>query len=78
MAKFMWCANHSFTSMEDLNKYLERDEKVMIDILPQLKKAGVEDIIRKVQGDLADLATDEEIRTKLNEDYGKELDELAA
>ena len=78
MAKYMWCANHSFTSMEDLNKHLERDEKLMIDILPQLKKAGVEDIIRKVQGDLADLATDQKIRTKLNECYGKVLDELAA
>ena len=43
-----------------------------------MKEAGVEDIIRKVQGDLADLATDQEIRTKLNECYGKALEELAA
>ena len=43
-----------------------------------MEDAGVEDIIRKVQGDLADLATDQEIRAKLNECYGKVLDELAA
>ena len=43
-----------------------------------MKEAGVEDIIRKVQGDLGGLATDQEIRTKLNECYGKVLDELAA
>ena len=43
-----------------------------------MEEAGVEDIIRKVQGDLADLSTDQEIRTKLNECYGKVLDELAA
>ena len=43
-----------------------------------MKEAGVEDIIRKVQGDLDDLATNQEIRTKLNECYGKVLDELAA
>ena len=43
-----------------------------------MKEAGVEDIIRKVQGDLADLATDQEIRTKLSECCGKALEELAA
>ena len=51
MAKYMWCANHSFNSMEDLNKHLERDEKVMIDILPQLKKAGLTDAKRGIRVD---------------------------
>ena len=51
MAKYMWCANHSFTSMEDLSKHLERDEKVMIDILPQLKKAGLTDTKRGIRVD---------------------------
>ena len=43
-----------------------------------MEEAGDEDVIRKVQGDLGGLATDQEIRTKLNECYGKVLDELAA
>ena len=47
----MWCANHSFNSMEDLNKHLERDEKVMIDVLPQLKKAGLTDTKRGIRVD---------------------------
>ena len=51
MAKYMWCANHSFTSMEDLNKHLERDEKVIIDILPQFKKAGLTDTKRGIRVD---------------------------
>ena len=51
MAKYMWCANHSFNSMEDLNKHLERDEKVMIDILPQLQKAVLTDTKRGIRVD---------------------------
>ena len=51
MPKYIWCANHSFTSMEDLNKHLGRDEKVMIDILPQLKKAGLTDTKRGIRVD---------------------------
>ena len=43
-----------------------------------MEEAGDEDVIRKVQGDLGSLATDQEIRTKLKECYGKALDELAA
>jgi len=38
MAKYMWCANHSFTSVEDLNKHLVRDEKVMIASYLNLRK----------------------------------------
>ena len=47
-------------------------------IKSDMEEAGDEDVIRKVQGDLADLATDQEIRTKLSECYGKALEELAA
>ena len=43
-----------------------------------MEEAGDEGVIRKVQGDLGGLTTDQEIRTKLNECYGKVLDELAA
>ena len=48
MARYMWCANHSFTSMEDLKKHLGRDEKVIMDILPQLKKAGLTEAKRGI------------------------------
>ena len=41
MARYMWCANHSFTSIEDLKKHLGRDEKVFTSILPELKVSGL-------------------------------------
>ena len=47
-------------------------------IKSDMEEAGDEDVIRKVQGDLGGLETDQEIRTKLKECYGKALDELAA
>ena len=50
MAKYISCANHSFTSVEAL-KHLVRDEKVMIDILPQLKKAVLTDTKRGIRVD---------------------------
>jgi hypothetical protein len=37
--------------MEDLKKHLGRDEKVMMDILPQLKKAGLTDTKRGIRVD---------------------------
>ena len=43
MAQYMWCANHSFSSMEDLKKHLDRDEKVFMSILPTLKQNGLTD-----------------------------------
>ena len=43
-----------------------------------MEEAGDEDVIRKVQGDLGGLATDQEIITKLKECRGKALEELAA
>jgi len=47
-------------------------------IKSDMEEAGDEDVIRKVKGDLGNLATDEEIRAKLNECYGKAMDDLAA
>jgi hypothetical protein len=47
-------------------------------IKSDMEEAGDEDVIRKVKSDLGNLATDEEIRAKLNECYGKAMDELAA
>ena len=41
MVRYMWCANHSFTSIEDLKKHLGRDEKVFMSILPKLKGSGL-------------------------------------
>ena len=41
MARYMWCANHSFTSIEDLKKHLGRDEKIFMSILPELKRSGL-------------------------------------
>ena len=51
MAQYMWCANHSFSSMEDLKKHLDRDEKVMMDILAELKQAGLTDTKRGIRVD---------------------------
>ena len=41
MAQYMWCANHSFSSMEDLKNHLDRDERVFMSILPTLKQNGL-------------------------------------
>ncbi len=49
MARYMWCANHSFTSMEDLKKHLVRDEKVFMSILPELKGSGIAESKRGIQ-----------------------------
>ena len=47
-------------------------------IKSDMEEAGDEDVIRKDKNDLGNLATDEEIRAKLHECYGKAMDELAA
>ena len=49
MAQYMWCANHSFSSMEDLKKHLDRDEKVFMSILPTLKQNGLTDSKRGIR-----------------------------
>lgn len=43
-----------------------------------MEEAGDEDVIRKVQGDLGSLASDAEIRSKLNEALTQAKKELAA
>ena len=43
-----------------------------------MEEAGDEDVIRKVQGDLGSLASDAEIRAKLNEALKQAKKELAA
>ena len=43
-----------------------------------MEEAGDEDVIRKVQGDLGSLASDAEIRSKLNEALAQAKKELAA
>ena len=48
MAQYMWCANHSFSSMEDLKKHLDRDEKVFMSILPTLTQNGLTDSKRGI------------------------------
>ena len=48
MARYMWCANHSFTSIEDLKKHLRRDEKVFMSILPELKGSGLAECKRGI------------------------------
>ena len=60
--------------------YSEEQTKEYIQsvIKADFAEAGDEDVIRKVKNDLGNLATDEEIRAKLNECYGKAMDELAA
>ena len=47
-------------------------------IKSDMEEAGDEDVVRKVQGDLGSLATDQEIRIKIKECYGKALNDLAA
>jgi hypothetical protein len=68
----LWAAELLGKSGDDAEVYAKEVIK------SDMEEAGDEDVIRKVQGDLGGLATDQEIRTKLNECYGKALDELAA
>ena len=68
----LWAAELLGKSGDDAEVYAKEVIK------SDMEEAGDEDVIRKVQGDLADLATDQEIRTKLSECYGKALEELAA
>ncbi len=51
MGQYMWCANHSFSSMEDLKKHLDRDEKVFMSVLPALKQNGLTDSKRGIRVD---------------------------
>ena len=71
----LWAAGRWFLlgkSGDDAENYAKEVIK------SDMEEAGDEDVIRKVKSDLGNLATDEEIRAKLNECYGKAMDELAA
>ena len=68
----LWAAELLGKSGNDAENY------AMEVIKSDMEEAGDEDVIRKVKGDLGNLATDEEIRAKLNECYGKAMDDLAA
>jgi hypothetical protein len=68
----LWAAELLGKSGDDADVYAKEVIK------SDMEEAGDEDVIRKVESDLAGLATDQEIRTKLKECYGKALDELAA
>ena len=68
----LWAAELLGKSGDDAEVYAKEVIK------SDMEEAGDEDVIRKVQGDLGGLATDKEIRTKLKECYGKELEELEA
>jgi hypothetical protein len=68
----LWAANLLGKSGDDAENYAKEVIK------SDMEEAGDEDVIRKVKSDLGNLATDEEIRAKLNECYGKAMDELAA
>ena len=68
----LWAAELLGKSGDDAEVYAKEVIK------SDMEEAGDEDVIRKVQSDLGGLVTDQEIRTKLKECYGKALDELAA
>jgi len=68
----LWAANLLGKFGDDAENYAKEVIK------SDMEEAGDEDVIRKVKSDLGNLATDEEIRAKLNECYGKAMDELAA
>jgi len=67
----LWAAELLGKSGNDAENYAKEVIK------SDMEEAGDEDVIRKVKRDLGNLATDEEIRAKLNECYGKVMDELA-
>ena len=67
----LWAAELLGKSGNDAENYAKEVIK------SDMEEAGDEDVIRKVKRDLGNLATVEEIRAKLNECYGKVMDDLA-
>ena len=67
----MWAAELLGKSGSDAENYAKEVIK------SDMEEAGDEDVIRKVKRDLGNLVSDEEIRAKLNECYGKVMDDLA-
>ena len=68
----LWAAELLGKSGDDAENYAKEVIK------SDMEEAGDEDVVRKVLGDLGSLATDQEIRTKIKECYGKALNDLAA
>ncbi len=68
----LWAAELLGKSGDDAENYAKEVIK------SDMEEAGDEDVVRKVQGDLGSLATDQEIRIKIKECYGKALNDLAA
>tara|TARA_B100000575_G_C22555526_1_gene354090 strand:- start:37 stop:345 length:309 start_codon:yes stop_codon:yes gene_type:complete len=68
----LWAAELLGKSGDDAENYAREVIK------SDMEEAGDEDVVRKVKGDLGSLATDQEIRNKLKECYGKALDDLAS
>ena len=68
----LWAANLLGKFGDDAENYAKEVIK------SDMEEAGDEDVIRKVQGDLGSLASDAEIRTKLNEALTQAKKELAA
>ena len=68
----LWAAELLGKSGDDAENYAKEVIK------SDMEEAGDEDVVRKVQGDLGSLATDQEIRIKIKECYGKALFDLAA
>tara|TARA_B100000035_G_scaffold11998_1_gene10062 strand:+ start:302 stop:610 length:309 start_codon:yes stop_codon:yes gene_type:complete len=67
----LWAAELLGKSGNDAENYAKEVIK------SDMEEAGDEDVIRKVKRDLGNLVSDEEIRAKLNECYGKVMDDLA-
>jgi hypothetical protein len=67
----LWAAELLGKSGDDAENYAKEVIK------SDMEEAGDEEVVRKVQGDLGSLATDQEIRIKLKECYGKALNDLA-
>ena len=67
----LWAAELLGKSGNDAENYAKEVIK------SDMEEAGEEDVIRKVKRDLGNLVSDEEIRAKLNECYGKVMDDLA-
>ena len=51
MSQYLFCSQHSFSSVEDLKKHLEIDEKDFMAIMPEMKAAGMTHTERGIRVD---------------------------
>jgi hypothetical protein len=51
MSQYLFCSQHSFSSVEDLKKHLETDEKDFMAIMPEMKAAGMTHTQRGIRVD---------------------------